>query len=173
MNNTTTLQEPHPSLPDADLPAGTVIDGRFSIITKIGTGGMGAVYLADDTRLKRRVAVKVISSDADEIALKRFTREVRLMAGIHSPEIVQVHDFGRDALSGSNYYVMDALLLSPEEAAAICRERLRCSPPIHAPGMHQKRRRSHFPLTAFSPGIVPSPRTPRHILPLKYSLRCA
>lgn len=133
MNNTTTLQEPHTSLPDADLPAGTVIDGRFSVITKIGTGGMGAVYLADDTRLKRRVAVKVISSDADEIALKRFTREVRLMAGIHSPEIVQVHDFGRDALSGSNYYVMDALLLSPEEAAAICRERLRCSPPIHAP----------------------------------------
>src|SRR5947209_18290008 len=68
--------------------------GRYRILDKLGAGGMGAVYLAEDTKLGRKVALKVPHfklGDGTAI-LERFRREARLAAGIDHPNFCQVHD---------------------------------------------------------------------------------
>ena len=64
----------------------------------IGTGASGRVYVADDQRLRRRVAVKVLHAAlADDAAfLRRFRAEAQLAASLHHPHIVTVHDWGED-----------------------------------------------------------------------------
>ncbi|HVE72486.1 MAG TPA: ABC transporter substrate-binding protein [Thermoanaerobaculia bacterium] len=74
---------------------GERLANRYQIVSEIGRGGMGAVFLAHDPVLGRDVAVKVIppqlfSDDAEE----RFRREARVVAGLDHPGIVPVHDFG-------------------------------------------------------------------------------
>jgi eukaryotic-like serine/threonine-protein kinase len=79
---------------------GQIIDHRYTIIKKIGEGGMGAVYLAEDTRLRRKVAIKRLQLTgklADiELFQQRFEREALEMASFQHPHIVSVHDFGYD-----------------------------------------------------------------------------
>ena len=79
---------------------GKLIDNRYNIIEKIGEGGMGAVYLAEDIRLERRVALKRLQvmgkpSDLEQFQ-QRFEREAKVMARFHHPNIVSVHDYGQD-----------------------------------------------------------------------------
>ena len=80
------------------LVAGTKL-GPYEILAPLGKGGMGEVYRARDTRLGREVAVKVIpahlSGDAD--ALARFEREARAVAALSHPNILAIHDYGREA----------------------------------------------------------------------------
>ena len=130
---TTTLRDFHSPRPQEDLPVGTVVGGRYTVRAKIGEGGMGTVYLADDADLRRPVAVKLISGDADEVSRRRFEREARIMAGIRSSAIVQVHDLGVDRATGASFYVMDAHLLQPAAIDAICRGRLGVPPPLVPP----------------------------------------
>jgi Tol biopolymer transport system component/tRNA A-37 threonylcarbamoyl transferase component Bud32 len=70
--------------------------GHYSIISTIGAGGMGDVYLAEDTRLRRRVALKVLRSEvaADETAEKRLLREARAAATLEHPNICTVYEVG-------------------------------------------------------------------------------
>src|SRR5438105_3852036 len=70
--------------------------GRYVIVRKLGAGGMGAVYLAEDTQLGRKVALKVPHFSADEgsAAVERFRREGRLAASIEHPHLCPVHDVG-------------------------------------------------------------------------------
>lgn len=72
--------------------------GRYCILHKLGAGGMGEVWEAEDTRLGRNVAVKVlpeaVASDPDRLA--RFEREARAVAALSHPNIVAIHDFGTD-----------------------------------------------------------------------------
>ena len=79
---------------------GKMIDHRYELVKKIGEGGMGAVYLADDTRLDRRVAVKrlhLVGREADlHMFQERFEREAKVMAQFQHPNIVSVYDYGRD-----------------------------------------------------------------------------
>jgi len=82
---------------------GTTI-GSYRVLDKLGEGGMGEVYLADDERLHRRVALKVLptefASDADR--LERFEREVRAVSALNHPNILTLFDLGR---AGGQYFM--------------------------------------------------------------------
>jgi len=83
--------------------------GPYEIVSTLGSGGMGQVYRARDTRLDRVVAIKVLPPDLttrpdrDE----RFAREARAVAALSHPHICALHDFGRD--NGIDYLVMEYL----------------------------------------------------------------
>jgi len=82
--------------------------GHYSIIRKLGEGGMGIVYAARDERLERIVAVKTMSSPgSDETARKRFWREARAAASVNHPNICQIHEIGEDA--GTLFIAMELL----------------------------------------------------------------
>jgi serine/threonine protein kinase/tetratricopeptide (TPR) repeat protein len=70
--------------------------GHFEILSKIGSGGMGVVYLAKDLKLGRSVALKVLPPDivANEIQRKRFHREARTAASLSHPSIAVIHEAG-------------------------------------------------------------------------------
>src|SRR3954467_15953011 len=70
--------------------------GAYQIVELIGSGGMGEVYRARDTRLQRDVAVKVVAGVAslDAERLRRFEQEARAAAALNPPNIVAVHDVG-------------------------------------------------------------------------------
>ncbi|HSB61641.1 MAG TPA: serine/threonine-protein kinase [Vicinamibacteria bacterium] len=69
---------------------------HYRVLEKVGVGGMGEVYLAEDSRLNRKVALKVLPAaltrDADRVA--RFVREARAAAGVEHPHIASVYDIG-------------------------------------------------------------------------------
>jgi eukaryotic-like serine/threonine-protein kinase len=83
--------------------------GRYRLVRRIATGGMGEVWQADDTVLGRRVAVKVLVEElaADERATRRFVREARATARLAHPNVARVFDFGRDG--GVPFLVMELL----------------------------------------------------------------
>lgn len=79
------------------LPSGTRL-GPFEIVALLGSGGMGEVYRARDTRLGREVAVKVLPDHVsrDRDALVRFEREARAVAALSHPNIIAIHQFDTD-----------------------------------------------------------------------------
>ncbi len=83
--------------------------GHYRLLEELGGGGMGTVYRAEDLRLKRPVAVKVLSADllAEPEALEWFKREARVAAALNHPNICTIHDVG-DHL-GRPYIVMELL----------------------------------------------------------------
>jgi serine/threonine-protein kinase len=78
---------------------GRVLGGRYRLLAPIGTGASAHVFLADDTRLGRRVAVKVLHPAlADEAAfLRRFGAEARAAAALNHPNVLAVYDWGEEA----------------------------------------------------------------------------
>src|SRR5918997_5907549 len=71
---------------------GNLLAGRYRVIDRLGSGGMAVVYLAEDERLGRRVAVKRLHADSPEDTAKRFSREARLGASLNHPNVVTVYD---------------------------------------------------------------------------------
>jgi len=70
-------------------------DTKYRLLEELGRGGMGAVYLADDTVLGRKVALKVVATGvSDPAAAERMLREARIIARLEHPGIVPVHDAG-------------------------------------------------------------------------------
>jgi serine/threonine protein kinase/Tfp pilus assembly protein PilF len=83
----------------------SALAGRYHIEREIGRGGMATVYLADDVKHHRNVAVKVLHSDlASSISSDRFLREVEVVASLNHPRILPLYDSG-DA-NGFLFYVM-------------------------------------------------------------------
>src|SRR5882762_8671617 len=83
--------------------------GAYKVLNLVGRGGMGEVYRARDTRLKRDVAIKVLPREfaADRERLRRFEQEARSAAALNHPNIVSVHDMG--TADGSPYIVSELL----------------------------------------------------------------
>ncbi|MGX7669015.1 protein kinase domain-containing protein [Plantactinospora sp. DSM 117369] len=94
------------------LSPGVVLNDRYLLGNRIATGGMGDVWSATDTLLKRRVAVKVLlpALVSDTEFITRFRTEARLMAALRHPGIVGVYDYGEDAVVDGrrvDYLVME------------------------------------------------------------------
>src|SRR2546426_1717143 len=83
--------------------------GPYEITVAIGTGGMGEVFRARDTRLNRDVAVKVLPKDfvADADRLRRFEQEAKTLAALNHPNILTIHDAGIH--EGAPYLVSELL----------------------------------------------------------------
>lgn len=86
---------------------GEKINDRYEIIRAIGEGGMANVYLAYDTILNRRVAVKILRGDLaeDEKFIRRFQREAIAASSLSHPNIVEIYDVGED--NGKYFIVME------------------------------------------------------------------
>ena len=87
------------------LTKGQKINDRYEIIKTIGEGGMANVYLAEDTILERKVAIKVLRGDLsnDEKFIRRFKREALSVSNLSHPNIVEVYDVGEE---DGNYYIV-------------------------------------------------------------------
>lgn len=88
--------------------SGTLVGGRYRLIEPLGSGGMARVYLAEDQRLRRRVAVKLLDPAFDDRGRRgtdRLEREAERAAALSHPNVVQVHDVGRH--EGRAYLVME------------------------------------------------------------------
>src|SRR6266481_2756785 len=88
------------------LTSGTSL-GRYEIHSKIGAGGMGEVYLARDTRLDRKVALKVLPIEVatDETRMRRFIQEAKAAAALNHPNIAHIYEIGEE--NGVNFITME------------------------------------------------------------------
>ncbi|HEY8408184.1 MAG TPA: Stk1 family PASTA domain-containing Ser/Thr kinase [Gaiellaceae bacterium] len=91
----------------SDTLIGTLFDGRYTVVRKLGAGGMANVYLAEDQELGRRVAIKILNDRHanDEQFVERFRREAKNAAALSHPNIVSIYDRGE--AEGTYYIAME------------------------------------------------------------------
>ncbi len=94
------IDEPHPDPPSPEVDAGDlvgrVLAGRYRVLRRLGVGAMGAVYVAEHTRIGRQDAIKVLRAAMarDPEAIARFTRGARNVSRIRHPNVCTLYDFG-------------------------------------------------------------------------------
>ncbi|MFH8567704.1 protein kinase [Streptomyces sp. NPDC017993] len=100
-----------PDAPEMWGNGGLVGDGRYRLTHRLGRGGMAEVFAAEDVRLGRTVAVKLLRADLaeDPVSKARFTREAQSVAGLNHHAVVAVYDSGEDYVGGNTvpYIVME------------------------------------------------------------------
>ena len=117
-----------PLLTEPIAPPPPMLGGRYRIVREIGRGGMATVYLADDPKHRRQVAVKTLhASVARVMGREQFAREIEIAAGLTHPHILPLHDSGEEVSDESDepsflYFV------SPFAAGESLRDRLRREP---------------------------------------------
>src|SRR5438034_11740953 len=76
---------------------------HYRIVSKIGAGGMGEVYLAHDTKLDRRLALKILPADVagDQTRMRRFVQEAKAASALNHPNIITIH--GIEQLDSVNF----------------------------------------------------------------------
>lgn len=135
--------------PADEIFTGSILGGKYRLISEIGRGGMGSVWRAEHVGWDAPVAVKVMNRDitAHPEALVRFEREVRLAAGLRSPHVVQVLDHGVDEQTGTPFIAMELLegeslarrvkhsCLSPAEMFDVFSQLVRALSRAHAAGI--------------------------------------
>ena len=87
--------------------SGGVQIAHYEILSELGAGGMGEVYLAQDTRLKRKVALKILPADvaSDEDRMRRFTQEAEAAAALSHPNIAHIYEIGEK--DGTHFISME------------------------------------------------------------------
>jgi eukaryotic-like serine/threonine-protein kinase len=92
-----------------EVAGNTLVDGRYRVVRRIGSGGMADVYCAEDTHLGRQVAIKVLHRRfaQDQEFVERFRREAKSAAGLNHPNVVGVFDRGEH--EGTYYIAMEFL----------------------------------------------------------------
>lgn len=92
-----------------DIELGTLIDGRYKVLSRLGSGGMADVFLAEDEQLGRKVALKLLHRRfaADPGFVERFRREAQSAAGLQHPNVVSTYD--RGAFEDTYYIAMEYL----------------------------------------------------------------
>jgi len=100
----------NPNLGEAPALIGRVIAGRYRILSKLGEGGMGAVFQAEQISLKRTVAIKLLRPDvsASPVLLRRFNAEAEAVAKLRHPNTVNIYDFGQDT-DGALFIAMELI----------------------------------------------------------------
>lgn len=118
------------------LSTGEIIDGKYRTIRLIGEGGMGAVYEAENIRIHRKVAIKVLHAGVAETAeaVQRFEREAQAAGRIGSEHIVEVLDLG-NLPSGDRYMVME--FMDGDSLSGRIQKKGRLSPAELYPIAHQ------------------------------------
>ena len=130
----------------AEVSEGSVVDGRYRVLRRLGSGGMADVWLAEDTHLQRHVALKVLHRRfaQDREFVQRFQREAESAAGLQHPNIVSVFDRGE--FEGTYYIAMQYVDgptlkqlidrgLTPEQAVALIRQVLEAARFAHRNGI--------------------------------------
>jgi len=126
---------------------GTVVDGRYRVERRIGSGGMADVWLADDLDLPRKVALKILHAHyaRDPQFIERFRREAEAAAGLQHTNIVPIFDRGQ--MDQDTYYIAMAWLegstlrdlinigMTPEESVSIVRQILEAAGFAHSRGV--------------------------------------
>jgi serine/threonine protein kinase len=129
-----------------DVSEGSVVDGRYRILRRLGSGGMADVWLAEDTHLQRQVALKVLHRRfaQDQEFVQRFQREAESAARLQHPNIVSVFDRGQ--FDGTYYIAMQYVDgptlkqlidrgLSTEQAVGLIRQVLEAARFAHRNGV--------------------------------------
>jgi beta-lactam-binding protein with PASTA domain/predicted Ser/Thr protein kinase len=130
----------------AEVSEGSVVDGRYQVLSRLGAGGMADVWLAEDRHLQRQVALKVLHRRfaQDREFVERFRREAESAAGLQHPNVVAVYDRGE--FEGTYYiamqYVQGPTLkqlidrgITIEEAVALIRQVLEAARFAHRKGI--------------------------------------
>jgi serine/threonine-protein kinase len=130
----------------AEIDVGTVVDGRYQVVARIGGGGMADVWLAEDAHLQRRVALKVLHRRfaQDREFVMRFQREAESAAGLQHPNIVSVFDRGE--FDGTYYIAMQYIEgptlkqlidsgITVEQGVAVIRQVLQAAGYAHRQGI--------------------------------------
>jgi eukaryotic-like serine/threonine-protein kinase len=129
-----------------EVTEGSVVDGRYTLLRRIGSGGMADVWLAEDSHLQRQVALKILHRRfaQDREFVERFRREAEAAAGLQHPNVVAVFD--RGDVDGTYYIAMQLLEgrslkelieqgLTPEQAVGLVRQVLEAAGFAHRHGV--------------------------------------